>query len=427
VCEALVARGCRVWWLYEHFAVHSWRHWRRVGVEQLICEVAGDRSYRYSDGGSICDLTVRGVDLAPPIDRWLAGQAAKHGAAQSRLAARIDEHFRLVQPTGLVLDEDATPLKRAAVALARRHEARSLVVQHGAPCGPFGFAPQTADKLCVWGNSSREQLLHWGAAPERVCVTGWPRAEDKRPLRSAQTLRRRSKTKRILLLATMPPDDGRPDTVSFHLTRQTHEQMLDIACSAVTKLPRAELTIKLHPRSNDDAAFRHVMARHPKLRAEIVRSGQLDLLIARSDCVLSCASTSGIEATLAGAPVIQLLPAGSGDILSADRWGLLGSARDQGELNELLNEALARGWRSPEALTQTLESIASRDPRRSAADRIVDVLLEAEPISAVEPAGFVEECRFSLRERDFSRSEMRHWLRLRRAGQSATKSEVSAS
>ncbi|HVW39382.1 MAG TPA: hypothetical protein VHB99_18825, partial [Pirellulales bacterium] len=174
VCDALVARGCRVWWLYERFAVRSWLRWRRSGVGQLACEAASDRPYRYSDGGSICDLTVRGVDLAPPIERFLGRQAAKHGAAQSRLVARIDEHFRLVQPTGLVLDEDATPLKRAAVALARFHGARSLVVQHGAPCGPFGFAPQAAEKICVWGDSSKEQLLHWGAAPDRVCVTGWP-------------------------------------------------------------------------------------------------------------------------------------------------------------------------------------------------------------------------------------------------------------
>lgn len=424
VCEALVARGCRVWWLYERFAARSWRRWRRLGVGQLVCEVAGDRPYRYSDGGPLCDLTVRGVDLAPPVERWLSCQAAKHGAAQSRRVAQIDEHFRTVQPTGLVLDEDATPFKRAAVALARCYEARSLVVQHGAPCGPFGFAPQAADQICVWGDSSKEQLLHWGAAPQRVCVTGWPHAEDQRPLRSAKTLRRPSATKQILLLATMPPDDGRPDTVSFHLTRQTHEQMLDIACSAVARLPRAKLTIKLHPRSSNDAAFRQALARHPKLRAEIVRSRHLNRLIARSDCVLSCASTSGIEAALAGAPVIQLLPAGSGDILAADRWGLLGSARDQVELDGLLNQALARGWCSPEERGQTLEGVSSRDPRRSAADRIVDALLEAEPISAAETAGFVEECRFSLREEALSQSESRHGLRLRRAGQSATNSRV---
>jgi hypothetical protein len=383
ICEALAARGCRLWWLYERFAVRSWWCWRRRGVGQLVCEGAEDRPYRYSDGGPICDLNVRGVDLSRPVERWLTRQAAKHGAAQSRWIARIDEHFSEVRPTGLVLDEDATPFKRAAIGLARRRECRSLVVQHGAPCGPFGFAPQAADRICVWGESSREQLLHWGVAPDRVCITGWPHAENRRVLHSAAPKRRRSAGKRILLLATMPPDDGRPDTAGFHLTRQTHERMLAIACDAVARLPRATLTIKLHPRCGDEAVFRQALARRAELRAKIVRTRPLDRLIAESDCVLSCASTSGIEAALAGAPVVQLLPVGSGDVLPADRWGLLGSARDQRELDALLDRALARGWSARESLAQTLAGVCSYDPARSAADRIADALLEP---GRVQPA-----------------------------------------
>lgn len=387
VCAALLARGCRVWWLYERFAVRSWWRWRRAGVGQLVCEAAAEAACRFNDGGPAGKLVVRGVDLAAPVERWLARRAALDGARQSRLVAQIDEHFRTVQPTGLVLDEDATPLKRAAVALAKRHHARSLVVQHGAPCGPFGFVPQAADRLCVWGASSQEQLLHFGATPQRICITGWPQIEAR--LAEApkhMPPRRRRTVKRILLLATLPPDDARPDTVSFHLTRRTHEQMLDMACAAVGRLPRARLSIKLHPRCGDDAAFRQALARHPALKGEIVRTAKLQRLIAASDCVLSCASTAGIEAALAGAPVIQLLPAGSGEILPADRWGMLGSAREPAELETLLSEALARGWRKPQDFAQKLDGICSRDPSRSAADRIADALLETDLAAAAPTA-----------------------------------------
>ena len=392
VCAALLARGCRVWWLYERFAVRSWWRWRKAGVGQLVCEASADRGCRFNDGGPAGKLVVRGVDLAAPVERWLCRQAALDGARQSRLVANIDEHFRTVQPTALVLDEDATPLKRAAVALAKRHQARSLIVQHGAPCGPFGFVPQAADRLCVWGASSREQLLHFGAAAQRICVTGWPQVETRLAEDRQPPPQRRRIVKRILLLATLPPDDGRPDTVSFHLTRQTHEQMLNMACAAVGRLPRARLTIKLHPRCSDDAVFRRALDRHPALKAEIVRKAKLERLFAASDCVLSCASTAGIEAALAGAPVVQLLPAGSGDILPADRWGLLGSARQPAELEALLGRALARGWRMPQHEPQNLASICSRDPHRSAADRIADVLLETDLATAAPTAADSRVC-----------------------------------
>ena len=383
VCRALLGRGCRVWWLYEQFAVRSWWRWRRAGVGQLVCDRRAGAPYRFSDGGPAEKLLVRGVDLAGPVERWLAGQAARMGARQSRLVEQIDDHFRTVRPMGLVLDEDATPFKRAAVALARQCQAHSVVVQHGAPCGAFGFVPLAADELCVWGPSSRDQMLHWGAAPERVRVTGWPRFEErlaKNPPKMRP--RRKAGATNILLLATMPPSDGRPDTVAFHLTQATHETMLDMACAAVAKLPRAKLSIKLHPRCRDDQVFRQALSRHPRLQGEIVRSKHLDRLVAHSDCVLSCASTAGIEAALAGAPVVQLLPRGSGDVLPAERWGLLGSAREPEELETLLTAALLRGWRPPADCEQVLGE-TNFDRPRSAAERIADVLLESDLAAAL--------------------------------------------
>jgi hypothetical protein len=371
VCRVLLDRGCQVWWLYEHFAVRSWWRWRREGVKQLVCDRRASRADRFSDGGAAVGLAVQGVDLGPVVERWLARQAAHLGGRQSRLVAQIDEHFRAVQPTGLLLDEDATPMKRAAVALARQHGARSAVVQHGAPCGPFGFSPLAADCFCAWGASTREQLLRWGVPAERIHLTGWPRFEE-RLVRWRRRRAGRKASPRILLLATMPPRDGRPDTATFHLTRQTHERMLDMACAAAAKVAGARLVIKLHPRCGDDAAFQQVVTRHPGLQAEVTRSDDLDRLTAESDCVLSCASTSGIEAALMGAPVVQLLPAGSGDVLPAERWGMLGSARDEQELDRLVAQALARGWKSPADVEEVLGN-----PIRAAVEKVADVILNA--------------------------------------------------
>lgn len=373
VCRVLLDRGCQVWWLYEQFAVRSWWRWHRLGVKQLVCDRRQGRADRFSDGGAADSLCVRGIDLGPCVERWLARQAAHAGERQSRLVAQIDEHFRAVQPTGLLLDEDATPMKRAAAALARQYGAHSAVVQHGAPCGAFGFSPLAADAFCAWGASSREQLMHWGVPPERIHLTGWPRLEERLPRwRTKMASRRVSPSPRILLLATMPPRDGRPDTAMFHLTRQTHERMLDVACAAAAKLPGARLIIKLHPRCVDDSPFQQAAARHPGLQVEVARSADLECLTAESDCVLSCASTSGIEAALMGAPVIQLLPAGSGDVLPAERWGLLGSARSEEELDRLLARALARGWKLPLGVEEVLGN-----PIRPAAEKVADVLLNA--------------------------------------------------
>ena len=61
---------------------------------------------------------------------------------------------------------------------------------------------------------------------------------------------------RILLLATVPPRDDRPDAVGLHLTAKSYREMVDMALSVVKKIPSAELLVKLHPRAPDDPLIR---------------------------------------------------------------------------------------------------------------------------------------------------------------------------
>jgi hypothetical protein len=388
VCKEFLERGCRVWWLHEQFAVHNWRRWRRHGVGQLTCEDGDVRSRHFTDGAIATDLVCRGVDLAPAVDRWLARMSADLGGRQLSTVQRVDGHFRAIRPTHLVLDEDATPLKRAVVMIARHWGTRSTVVQHGAPCGPFGFAPLTADEICVWGETTRRALVDWGVPRRHIRVTGWPDVERRWPRWARQAKRGRTrKTPTILLLATVPPRDSRPDTVEFHLTRETHEALLDMACAAVAKIAGARIIVKLHPRTRDARALVEVLNKHLNLRHRLVRSTDLDSIIARCDCVLSCASTAGIEAALAGAPVVQLLPGGSGDVLPAEHWGLVGSARDARQLDLLLAAALALGW----SAAPRWDPDVLGDGRQPAVAQIADAVLG--PSHFLGSSGEEGECR----------------------------------
>jgi hypothetical protein len=368
VCAELVARGSQVWWLYERFAVRCWWRWRRAGVEQLVCESEPARSCSFSDVWFGSELRFEEIDLARPVERWLGQRAAELGIRQSLQVERIDAHFRQISPTALVLDEDATPLKRIATGMARQHGARTVVVQHGAPCGRFGFAPLAADRICVWGESSRRQLRAWGIPDDDIQVTGWPHIKRSLPPVEPTKHRVELDAKRFLLLATVPPRNERPDGVEFHLTTENHAAMFDMVCRVLGRIAGATLTVKLHPRAGNADFGGHDSQTNFPIR--VVRAGDLTELLAETDCVLSCASTAGIEAALAGAPVVQLLPAGSGAILPAEDWGFIGSARSEEELTPLVANALERGWQKD---VPTFEQIVAAHGRDAAA-RIVDCL-----------------------------------------------------
>jgi hypothetical protein len=372
VCDELIRRGHAVDWLYDRFALKTWLRWRRHDVGQWICEADRGRAHHPLRSEELDPLICRGVELTEPVRQWLLRMARTQGSRQMQWLQRIDLHFARLRPSALLLDEDATPCARAAVLAARRRQVPSFVVQHGVPCVRFGFAPLAADGILTWGDASTRQLVDWGVPEVRVETVGCPRLENLPAVIRRKKIRLRTSAAndppRILLLANVPPRDTRPDAVSFHLTERTYDGMLQMAAAAAIAV-RARLLVKPHPRDRRCARLRRVLAGFPSLHWCIAVSRDLARLLADVDCVLSCASSAGVEAALAGLPVIQLMPAGSADLLPAERWGQIGTARTQRQLSGLLSVALRqRGAARPQ------NSAAFASLGRTAIARIADVV-----------------------------------------------------
>jgi len=394
VCEELLGRGAQLWWLYDRFAVRSFARWRLRGVQQLVCDSDLGRANVFSEPKLTARLACRGIDLGATVAHWLAERARTHGARQTRLLAEAERRLRTIQPDVILCDEDATPLPRVAIHTTREFGTRSYVVQHGAPCIRFGFSPPAADHLFVWGESSRQQLAQWGVARERIIISGTttvfpslPREGEVRG--TSERHETRNQITQVVLLATVPPHDHRPDAVEYHLTTKTHRDMLEAACQIVSQLPHSRLTIKLHPRTRDAGSIQAALAAHPTLEARIVRGGNLARLVDRADLVLSCASSAGVEAAARGVPVIQLLPAGSIDLLPTDAWGFQGTARGLAEL-EALVQAVLHGKRIP----SNVSAFAANCP--VAAHRIADTVLSQIPARSQEQQDDVAAGEFIL-------------------------------
>ena len=423
VCRELLRRRCRLWWLYDRFAVRAWLQWQSAGVGQLVCNSSlGRENQLVADVPG--PIPFEGVDLAEPLGRWMAGRAGSHGPRYTRLTEQIDAHFARVKPEVVVLDEDATPTARAAAVAARRHGARTLVVQHGAPYCQFGFMPAAADRFLAWGAATRDRLVGWGAEPERVRVVGAVQGDALPPRLTVQqppnkpgtgtsrqsahagpTLSRSEPVPallgtpreprpavdppRILLLATVPPRDDRPDAVSMNLTTETYAEMLRMAWATVAGIDDAELIVKLHPRSGNDPSVRRVCRDYPQVRTRLVRRGGPRRWFERVDCVLSCVSSAGVEAAAAGLPVVQLAPPGSTAALPDEAWAMAGTARSESELQQLLAKVLVEGWRPEPRAIGNVFAPGPNTAARRIADEVVAAAGQAEPEQAPASAARV--------------------------------------
>jgi hypothetical protein len=302
------------------------------------------------------------------------------------MVANIERMFARQRPTHVVVDQDASPLARALVAAARRWGARSVVVQHGVPYVRFGYAPLVADCLCAWGETSREQFAGWGVDRRRVRVTGFPPHDALMPKLAAVAARGPSKAgEHVLLLATLAPRDERPDLARYHQTTATFANMLRRVTRVLSEAGIARLVVKLHPRDPAAQVVRRLMSQGTNLEVRFVEQGDLAALLADATCVLSCASSAGVEATLAGVPVIQLMPGGSADMIDDRAWGLLGTARSDRELHELLAEARAlTGRRVPSRQVFGLKAASA-----AVVDALFEVPADERPDDEASPAPLV--------------------------------------
>lgn len=394
VCDAALDRGAHVAWLYDRFAVGAWRKRRGEGIAWLTCDGDAEGGDDFSASLLRESVSYRGVVLDDVAEAWYRRWRRRLGESQTRQWRRVAEHLDSLRPSRIVLDEDATPLARIVVAQAARLGIPTIVIQHGVCCVRFGFAPLAADVFCAWDEGTRRQLRAWGVAEDRIIVTGPTR--DQLGMRRAIRTRRSSelscasddRPQRVVLLATMPPRDDRPDAIEFHLTTRTYAAMLHAACAAVSELPNAELIVKLHPRAVTDSLAARTLTQFPHLRHQVVTKVPLADALATADCVLSCVSSAGIDAAVAGLPVVQLLPQGSGSILPAEWYGLLGSARTLDELRPLLRQAL-RSRSQADVST-------SDDTLDVSAERIVDAVYAASSPTRDDDSSSISACRRDL-------------------------------
>ncbi len=395
LARQLLARGAQVAWLQDRLGWRWALKWLGQGVYPIVAEQGptGDRprlaDYQASAPfGATPKLTWRGVPFGPAVEAWLSALGAAEQYRQAAQYQTVRSALALWRPDWLLLDEDATPGARIAVDSARRFGIATGVVQHGAPVVRFGFAPLEADTFFAWGPSTREQLLAWGVPSERVELVGspwhetWLNGETRSAARAANTAPMRGP--RVLVLGTVPPRDERPDAISLPLTSGRYRQLLDDVLEIVARWPGAELWFRPHPRCGDDRLARQAMAGQASVRARRAPHGRLEQHLAWADVVLACASSSGVDAALAGRPTIQLLPPGSANLLPPTQWGFLGTAHSRAELLSLLEDVLGPSgsagradWGNPATRSaradRPLPTVLTRWPQGAAA-RIVDLL-----------------------------------------------------
>jgi hypothetical protein len=208
--------------------------------------------------------------------------------AMSRALRRL---YFAWKPSAIVSTSDLWPFDHAVFLEARRMGIPSFVIQHGTTSRCWW--PCVADKLLLWGERFRDELLTLGAPADRLAVCGMP---------AADSLFRRYKQDRF--------DRSRQAASSYVILSHTHARNMcpnlyskygNMVKAVVAATPSVQWSIKLHP--SEDECYYKDMADLQNLKV-LPRSTTLEEAVTNADVACTLYSTGGLEAMMMRRPLV---------------------------------------------------------------------------------------------------------------------------
>ena len=259
--------------------------------------------------GSHLSSTCVWPDFAKIIKRQLRKSASQ---AVRWLEAYYDL-FRRMRPKMVVSTTYNSMAGRAAALAAQSCGGKAVYIQHGLLPARYVFSFYCNDKMLVWGDSDKRGLMRFGHGENKIDVTGATIYDD---------LIRRSRSNGDLQF----PKAGEPLRIVFMASRsgglvsslEVSRETIRAAAEAARSIPRAHLTVKVHP-ADSTTIPEDVMSDYPEF--SLMRGGNSQELILKSDLVIVTSSTTGFEGCLSGRPLVVLNLTGMPDTLGFSAYG----------------------------------------------------------------------------------------------------------
>jgi glycosyltransferase involved in cell wall biosynthesis len=284
------------------YALHAWptavRQARREG-RQRARELARLPAWRLPNFGETA-----GALLEPALRATMVSILPSVAEA----AANAREALRRIQPRVLVVGNDLTLEGNVGCRVAAQSGVATAVFMHGTITGIPMQASHPADRIFVYGDIHRQELLDRGIEAGRIVVCGDPNLDG----RARQTGKIHPALKARLGLR-----DGAPWILvvtsgpGHRISHKHHETLITNLLGLARAIPQVPLVIKLH-RKDRLAYYQSLLKASSGLPLHVVPHGAAgypsDIFDWLQGCgmILTGASTTAIEAMAMDIPVITM-------------------------------------------------------------------------------------------------------------------------
>ncbi len=238
------------------------------------------------------------------------------------------DHLR---PRVILTEFDRNRSSSCLILAAAQRGIPTATLVHGTINPPYGYTPVLADRIFVWGEIQRRQLLDLEVDSDKIRLVGFPRVRPPEP-RDAAAIKKS---------VGLPPDKPLVMLATNPIEAKARDLMITTYCDALAGRDDLSVIVRTHPSEGENAWDKKYRERYPAIRALGRGEQSVEDALAMTD-VFVCNNTGmSMDALLHGTPVVLLDVPGS---------SLLGN-------QELADEGVAEVATTPETLVGAVETV----------------------------------------------------------------------
>lgn len=262
----------------------------QLGIRQRI-EVAKEAICTFRE----ISRTLSGVDIHLAARyRRNAGTALADIVTSLLMGRAFQVLLNSWSPSCVVSTSDLWPLEYQLAHQASRKKIPSFVVQHGSAI--YFYWPFAASFCLVWGEQSLDEMIAIGTPADRLIVGGMPASDTLfSTVRATGSIGRTPTDHPVCLILS--------HTNGSYLEPDLFANYKRFLSELVPATPFVRWKVKLHP--SEDRSFYDDLDPEALARLEFYpKSTRLEHALQEADIATTLYSTSGLEAMIAGCPLI---------------------------------------------------------------------------------------------------------------------------
>ncbi len=220
----------------------------------------------------------------------------------------------------ITVNDDVSEFTKTMASVTSKMKIQSLVLQRGATqyFYDLGFLPLTAEKIAVWGETSKKNLNDNGLPFERMIITGAPNLDKYFYFNQNDKIKEKIKNSvykdfglekdKKLIVYTAGHLIVYRRIEGINLSTSEFIRYYELILNTVKELPESHLIIKLHYAKPHNRHIIETMIKNLKVKnVTVVLNYNIENLLIACDCLVSGWSTTGIEGLYLNKPLIVMV------------------------------------------------------------------------------------------------------------------------